>query len=142
MNKRYIVKLDEVERASLLEVIQKGNHSARKVRRAQTLLLADEGTSDEQITRALKTSLSTVERTRKRFVEEGFEAALSERSRPGVPKKLDGKQEAFIVATACSTPPKGRSRWTMQLIADRMVEAGLVESVSDETVRRTLKKTS
>lgn len=121
MNKRYVVKLEEAERASLMEVIQKGKHSARKVRRAQTLLLTDEGHPDEQITRALKTSLSTVERTRKRFVEEGFEAALSERSRCGAPKKLDGKQEAFVVATACSTPPKGRSRWTMQLddAADR-----------------------
>ena len=85
--------------------------------------------------------MQTVERIRKRFVEEGLEAALTERRRPGGKAKLDGRQEAFLIALACSAAPQGRQRWTMQLLADRVVEIGLVPSLSDDTVRRTLKKT-
>jgi transposase len=142
MNKRYIVQLEDAERKQLLEIVKKGKHSSRKVRRAQTLLLADEGQSDEQIAYVLQTSLSTVHRTRRQLVEEGLEAALSEAPRSGRPVKLDGKGEALIVATACSTPPKGRSRWTLKLLAGRVVELGVAESIAPETVRQTLKKTS
>lgn len=97
---------------------------------------------DQHIAQALNSSVSTVERVRKRFVEEGLEAALSERERLGalLRRKLDGKAEAYLVALACSEPPEGRERWTMQMLADKMVEVELVERMSDETVRRTLKK--
>lgn len=106
-------------------------------------MLADEGHRDDQIAQMLKVGQSTVHRTRQRCVEEGVEKALTERPRPGSKAKLDGKIEAlaFLVATACSDAPEGRKRWTMQLLADRLVALNLVESISDETVRRTLKKT-
>ena len=140
--KLYRVDLSEQERTSLLALIQKGKAAARKVRRAHLLLLAAEGQSDRQIAAALHTGTATVERLRKRFVEEGLEAALSEKARPGARRKLDGKQEAFLVALTCSAPPQGRRCWTMQLLADRLVELGLVEAISDETVRRRLKQTN
>jgi transposase len=140
--KRYRIDLSEQERTSLLALIQKGKAAARKVRRAHLLLLCAEGQTDRQIAVALHTGTATVERLRKRFVEEGLEAALSEKPRPGARRKLDGKQEAFLVALTCSAPPEGRRCWTMQLLADRLVELGLVEAVSDETVRRLLKQTN
>lgn len=142
MKSKCRVQLEGSERSELLEIVKKGKHSSRKVRRAQTLLLADEGQTDEGISKTLKTSRSTVERTRKQFVEEGLEATLSERSRSGRPPKLDAKAEATLVATACSSPPKGRERWTIRLLADRVVEMGVVEAVAPETVRQTLLKTS
>ena len=141
MQKRYVVDLSGEERSMLLSLTQKGQPKARKVRRAQILLLADEDRTDEAIAKSLHVGRSTVERTRKRFVQEGLQAALSERARIGAQPKLDGKQEAFLVALACSDPPSGQKRWTMRLLADRIVELGLIESLSDETVRRTLKKT-
>jgi transposase len=104
------------------------------------LVLANEGPTDEEIARALDASVSTVERVRKRFVEEGLEAALSERPRPGARRKLDGRQEAYLVALASSDPPEGKKYWSMQLLADRLVELEIVEEISDETVRRMLKK--
>ena len=140
MVKRYRVDLTEAERAHVLRITQGGQAPARRVRRAQTLLLAADGHPDHVIAQMLHIGHATVERTRQRFVEEGFEAALSERPRPGSRPKLDGKQEAFLVALACSTPPEGRKCWTMQLLADRLVAAGVIEAISDETVRRTLKK--
>jgi transposase len=139
--KIYHVTLEETERTRLEEVIRKGRHASRKVRRAQTLLLAAEGKTDETISDTLKVSLSTVARTRKQCVEEGIEAALSEAPRSGRPVTLDGKGEAFVVATACSAAPKGRKRWTLQLLAERIVELGITETISTETVRQTLKKT-
>ena len=142
MTKRYLVRLEDTEREQLLEIVKKGKHSSRKVRRAQTLLLAEEGHSNEQIAQALRTSVSTVGRTRKQLVEEGLEAALSEAPRSGRPLKLDGKAEALIVATACSTPPEGRARWTMKLLAERVIELGGAEKIAPETVRQTLLKTS
>ncbi len=108
--------------------------------RARILLLSAEGKSDDFIADALKVVPQTVRNIRKRFAQEGLEAALSERPRPGVQRKLDGKQEAFLIALACSDPPPGREHWTMQLLADKLVELGVVESISDETVRRVLKK--
>ena len=104
------------------------------------LVLADEGLTDEEIARALDGSVSTVERVRKRFVQEGLKAALSERPRPGARRKLDGRQEAYLLALASSDPPEGKKHWSMQLLADRVVELEIVEEISDETVRRTLKK--
>jgi transposase len=141
MAKRYLVTLTEEERVSLLGLTKKGKGAARKLTRAHILLQADAGVSDTAIAAALHIGIATVERVRKRFVEEGLDAALSERPRPGGQRKLDGKQEAFLIALACSTPPEGRQRWTMQLLADRLVAVQVVEAISDETVRRTLKKT-
>lgn len=111
------------------------------MKRSQILLLADEGHRDETIATMLKVGESTVHRTRQRCVEEGVESALKERRRSGRTKLLEGKTEAFLIATACSQPPEGRESWTMQLLADRLVELNLVEKISDETIRRTLKKT-
>jgi len=138
--KRYVVELSEEERASLRALTQKGKASARMIRRAHVLLLADTGKTDEAIALALSMGVATLERLRKRFVLEGLSAALQERPRPGARAKLDAKAEAFLIALACSDPPKGRSVWTTQLLADQMVALGKVESLSDETVRRILKK--
>jgi transposase len=141
MAKKYIVTLTDEEREELHGLLQKGTVGARKLNRAHILLLADDGESDEEMATVLHTSLSTVQRTRQRFVEEGFEAALHERRRPGKKRLLQGRTEAFLVALACSDPPRGRKRWTMQLLADRLIELTVVDTISDETVRRTLKKT-
>ena len=143
--KKYVVDLSKEEKERLEELTSKGTTTtgARRLRRAHTLLLANEGMIDQEIARVLNSSVSTVERVRKRFVEEGLEAALSERPRLGAilrRKKLDGKAQAYLVALTCSEPPEGRRRWTMQMLADKMVEVGVVERMSDETVRRTLKK--
>lgn len=140
MPKRYIVDLTEPERTHLRELTKRGKVSARKLTRAHILLQAADGTIDTRIAEMLHVSVSTIERTRRRFVEEGLTAALTERPRPGGQPKLDGTQEAHLVALACSQPPTGRERWTMQLLADRLVELGVVATISDETVRRTLKK--
>jgi transposase len=141
MAKLYRVELSEPERNILLALMQKGRAPVRKLRRAQILLAAANGQSDAPIARVLHSSVSTIERTRKRFVDAGLEAALHEQPRPGARRKLNGKQEAFLIALACSEPPAGRLRWTMQLLADRVIELGVVEAISDETVRRLLKKT-
>lgn len=109
--------------------------------RAHLLLCADAGVLDKASAAALHVGTATVERIRKRFVEDGLEAALSERPRPSGRCKLDGKQEALRIALACRTPPAGRKCWTMQLLADKLVELRVVEAISGETVRRTLKKT-
>ena len=142
MAKRYLVTLREDERAHLLTLTKRGMLSARKLTRAHILLQADAGAMDAAIAAALHVGIATVERVRKRFVEEGLEAALRERPRPGGHRKLNGKQEAFLIALACSTPPEGRTCWTMQLLAGKLVELQVVAAISDETVRRTLKKTS
>ena len=110
------------EQEYLLNLIKKGKATARKVARARVLLLADEGASDAEIAETFHLGLSTVHRTRQRFVEEGLTVALSEQPRLGRTRSLTGKQEAFIVALACSAPPKGRCRWTMELLADRLIE--------------------
>ena len=138
--KKYIVSLTEEERHSLGTLLKAGKVKARKIARAHILLLADEDKPDRAIAEALHVGLSTVARIRERFVEGGIEWALNECPRPGGKRKLDGKAEAFLIATACTTAPAGRGCWTMQLLADRLVEVGFVEGISDETVRRTLKK--
>lgn len=141
MAKKYVVDLTADERTQLLALLKKGKVAARKVCRAQILLQANEEASDAVIAVTLHVGVATVERTRKRFVEEGLAAALTERRRPGGQPKLQGKDEAFLLATACSVPPSGRQRWTLQLLADRLVEVGIVDAISDDTVGRTLKKT-
>ena len=141
MNKRYIVDLAADERAGLRTLLNRGVAPARRLTRARILLLADEGGPDPEIATALHVHRATVERTRRRFVEGGVERALSDRPRPGGRPKLDGKAEAHLVALACSAPPEGRSHWTMRLLADRLVALELVATISDETVRRTLKTT-
>jgi len=141
MRKIYIVDLTEAERATLLNLIKKGTLAARKLNRAHILLQAADGASDQAIADVLHIGRATVERTRKRFVEGNLECALTEAPRPGGRRKLDDKQEAFLIATACSPPPEGQARWTMQLLADQLVELRPGTSVSAETVRRTLKKT-
>lgn len=140
MRKVYVVDLSEEEKAELKSLTKKGKTSARKLNRAHVLLLANEGETDKAIAKALGVGTSTIERIRKRFVEGGLEDALNERSRPGGERKLEGKQEAYLLALASSDPPEGKKRWTMQLLADRLVELEVVDSVSDETVRRTLKR--
>jgi putative transposase len=141
MANKYIINLTATEHEELCRLIKQGKPSARKVARAHMLLHAAEGATDADIAAMLRVGLSTVHRTRQRCVEEGLSSALTERRRPGAIHKLDGKQEAFLVALACSTPPAGREHWTRQLFAERLVELQLVETVSDETVRRVLKKT-
>lgn len=142
MPEKYTVTLNEEERQHLLQLIKQNNLAARRFKRAQILLLADEGHRDETIAQMLYVGESTVHRTRQKFVAGGVEFALSEAPRTGGKRKLDGKAEAFLVATTCSKSPDGRAAWTMQLLADRLVEMKLVKQVSDETVRRTLKKTT
>ena len=141
MAKIYTVSLNDDERDHLRQLTSKGQTKARRLKRAQILLLADQGKTDQQIKDALSVSIPTIERIRKRFVLEGFEQALSEKPRKGKDPLLDGKQEAHLVALACSDAPEGRTTWTMQLLAERLVELDLVETISRETVRRTLKKT-
>jgi len=141
MHKKYIVTLTADERTQLLDLIKKGTLAARKLNRAHILLRADEGATDEAIAAALHIHRTTVERTRQRFVEANLEGALSERPRPGGKRKLDAKQEACLIATACSAPPEGQKRSTLQLLADELVALEVVDTISDETVRRTLKKT-
>ena len=141
MTKKYRISLTDAERETLLALTKKGLLAARKLTRAHILLQADTDATDETIAQALHIGTATVERIRKRFVEGGIEGALTERPRPGGTCKLDGKAEASLVAWACSTPPDDRKQWTMQLLADKLVELKLVEAISDETVRRTLKKT-
>lgn len=138
--KRYIVELNETEREELLAITQTGKSSARKVKRAHILLLSSEGKKDEEISDVLHTSVATIERTRKRCVLEGVKASLKDRPRPGAQSKLDAKGTATLEMLAKSKPPDGRKRWTMQLLADRLVELNIVEGISDETVRVQLKK--
>jgi transposase len=139
--KKYLVDLSADERETLLHLVRRGKHSSRKVTRARILLLAADGLTDEQIVASLKTAFATVERTRKRFVEEGL-GCLNERPRRGQARKLSGKQEAHLIAIACSTPPEGRARWTLRLLADKVVELNFANSIARETVRQVLKKTN
>lgn len=148
MTKKYRVRLSEEERNELEGLVKKGKEAACKRMHAQILLKADEGElgpcwKDEEIVKALDVSVSTVERLRERLVTQGLASALNrapvDRS---ARRKLDGEQEAHLIALACSEPPEGRARWTLELLANRMVELKYVESLSDESVRRVLKKTN
>jgi transposase len=138
MNIRYRVELSEAERGELAALLSGGKHAARKLKRAQILLAADVGTSDEDIATAVAVGGSTVYRTKRAFVEGNLEQALNEEPRPGAARKLSGKEEALLVATACSSPPEGRARWTLDLLAGALVKLTEHESLSRETVRRRL----
>jgi len=140
--KKYIVELTAEERESLLVLTRAGEVPARKMKRAQILLKADEHWKDKDIIAALNTGRSTVERTRKRCVEGGLEKALNEDPRPGARCKLDGRAEAHLIALACSGPPDDSNHWALRALAGELVELGLVESISHEAVRQYLKKTS
>jgi transposase len=146
-NKQYIVTLTVAERSSLQSMIAKGKVAAKKRLHAQILLKADAGPegeawTDQRIGEAFDVGCRTVERLRQRFVEDGLEAALARKPQQNrIPRKIDGAAEAHLIATACSKPPEGRNRWTLKLLADRLVQLELVDTVSTETVRRTLKKT-
>jgi transposase len=147
MHKRYTVTLTETERTYLKQLIAAGTESARKLTHARILLKADQGPDgpgwvDEAISEAVEVSQPTVSRVRKQYVQEGLEAALNRRppTREYV-RKLDGEQEAKLIALACSKPPKGEARWTLRLLADKLVELEVVDAVSYQTVRRVLKKT-
>ena len=139
---KYKVELTESQKSRLGEVAHRGKSPARTVKRALALLKADEGQIDDRIADALSISTRTVVRIRKRFCEERLESALNERPRPGQKRKLDERAEAHLVAIACSDPPEGHSRWTLKLLADKVVELDFAESIARETVRLTLKKTN
>jgi len=138
MNVRYRVELSQTERAELTAIVSGGKHAARKLKRAQILLAAHAGASDDDIATSVAVGGSTVYRTKQRFVLGNLEAALSEQPRPGAGRKLSGKEEALLVATACSKPPQGRARWTLELLAGAMVSLTEHVSLSRETVRRRL----
>jgi transposase len=148
MEKRYRVTLTESERSDLRKLVSVGKTAAQKLVRARILLLADQAEggssmSDPEIVESLGCGRASVERVRKRFVEEGLDLALTPKPSQRVfQRKMDGKAEAHLIALACSTAPEGRSRWTLRLLGDQMVALEHMESVSYETVRRTLKKTS
>jgi transposase len=137
--KKYLVTLSDDEREPLEHLLCGGTHATRTVTRARILLKAAEGWEDRTIAEALSVGRATVERTRQRFVEEGL-GVLADRPRPGTLPKLDEQAEARLLAEACSAAPEGRQRWTLHLLADRVVALGLTESSSYESVRRVLKK--
>lgn len=146
MNKKYIVRLSKKERDELLDVVKRLNGSSQKVKRAQILLKSDirgPNWTDERIAEAFLCRVQTVESLRKRLVTEGFAVALhgKQRDTPPRQKSLDGKQEAKVIAMRLGKPPKGYSNWSLRLLAEHVVELGLVESISHETIRQTLKKT-
>lgn len=147
MQKKYVVELTSKERKCLQEMVNSGRAAGYRIRRAQMLLKADEGAHgpgwpDEQIAEAFGAHSATVSKLRQRLVEEGLEAALARKKREGYPRKLDGDAEAHLVAMVCGKPPDGYKRWTLRLLADRMVELSVVDSVSHMTVSRALKKTN
>ncbi len=137
---KYKIKLTGSERTCLNEVSHRGKAPVRTVKRALALLKADEGLRDREIADVLLVNAATVARARKRYVEEGLEAAINDRPRPGRERKLDGKQEAHLIAFACSAAPQGHTHWTLQLLAGKVVELEFAESISLETVRQILKK--
>ena len=146
--KRYIVTLTAERRQALADLIAAGKAAAPKLAHARILLKADQADGgpawpDDRIAEALDCGVRTVERVRQRFVEQGLEAALirKKQARPSRERALDGRAEARLIALACSAPPDGRAAWTLQLLADKLVELRVVDSVCDETVRRALKKT-
>ncbi len=138
---KYVIKLTDEQDNELLSLLNKGEHNARLIKRANILLQSDAGKTAPHISKDLKTSQQTVYNIRKRFTQGSLDLALYDKPRPGAKRKLDTKQEAHVIATACSQPPEDRTRWTVRLLTDRIVELGIVDEISRETVRRTLKKT-
>ena len=145
MNKKYIVRLTCEERSELINVVKKGKTQAYRIKHAHILLAVDVnglGYTDEKTAELYRCNLNTVTNVRQRFVEEGFEAAIDRKKReePARERILDGEKEARLIAIACGTPPAGRAKWTLQMLADKLVALVVVDSISDQTVRRTLKK--
>jgi transposase len=138
MNVRYRVELSQAEREALMAIVSRGKHAVRKLKRAQILLAADASISDETTAESVAVGTSTVYRTKRRFVEGSLESALNDEPRSGAARKLSGKEEALLIATACSSPPEGRARWTLELLAGAVVRLTAHESLSRETVRRRL----
>lgn len=139
--KKYLVDLTDSEKLELEKLLKSGSHQSRKLTRARILLLANGGKTDSEIVEVLQTARPTVERTRKRFVEEGLDC-LQEKLRHGARPRLDERQQTHLIAVACSPAPEGFARWTLQLLADKAVELGFVTSIAKETVRNVLKKTN
>ena len=147
MKKKYIVRLTGEERSELDHLVKKGKTPGYRMKHANILLAVDAdgpGWTDEKTAEAYRCNRNTVINMRERFVEQGFEAAMErkKRERPGRERILDGEKEAHLIAVACSRPPAGRAKWTLQLLADKLVALNVVDSISDQTVRRTLKKTN
>jgi len=140
--KQFMVQLKEQERHRLQQIVRSGKHKARKIARCRVLLLADgpTGKTDQEISDALDISLGTIFNIRRRYSQEGLERAIGEGARSGQPPKFKGKASAKITAIACSTPPDGQARWTLRLLADRVVELKIVESISHQSVSNILKK--
>jgi putative transposase len=139
--KKYVVDLSAEERATLVQMLRRGKTGTRKLTRARILLKAAEGLSDDAIAAILNVGTATVARTRQRFVEASL-GALDESPRPGAQRKLTGKQEAHLIAVACTPAPEGQARWTLRLLADQVVALGFAPSIARETVRQVLKKTN
>lgn len=137
---KYEVALSEEERKELESLTNRGKHKTRVITRARILLLLNEGKLHKEIISVLKISAPTIWKIAKRYCEEGLSSALEEKPRPGAKPKLDAKGEAHLIALACSEAPDERESWTMQLLAEQIIELGIVDEISDETVRRTLKK--
>lgn len=140
MNKIYKVKLTQAERKRLLAIVSTGRNKATVIRRAHILLKCDEGKTDAEIAEMLYSSTDTVQRLRQRFCEHGLEVSLVDQPHPQPEPHLDEGQEAYLTALACSEPPPGRVRWTLALLAEKLIKAGQVEQISAETVRQVLKK--
>lgn len=142
--KHFRVKLNEQERLRLQKIVRSGKDKARTITRSRILLLADEanGKNDEEISDALNVCLATIFNIRRRYSQEGLERAIGERARSGQPPKFKGRAAAKITAIACSTPPEGQARWSLRLLADRVVELKIVDSISHQSVRNILKKTN
>jgi putative transposase len=142
--KQFYVQLSEYERVRLQKIIRSGKHKARKITRCRILLLADgpNGKTDEEISDALNVCLATIFNIRRRYSQEGLERAIDEGARSGQPPKFKGRAAAKITAIACSTPPDGQAHWSLRLLADRVVELKIVESISHQSVSNILKKTS
>lgn len=138
---KYSVSLSKKQRNELLSIVRKGTHSARVITHARILLMADKGILNKNIAQALSITTMTVYTVRSRFQTDGL-GCLYDRPRPGKPRKLDGKAEARLTAIACSEPPKGHLRWTVRLLADRLVQLDIVDTISHKTVWETLKKTT
>lgn len=142
MRKQYKIELKRSEQSELEALLHKGKSSARKLNRCRLLLLSHEGKTDAQISKTLGIAPATVFNIRYRYCQEGLKEALGEKPRSGAPRKFTGREEAKVTAIACSKPPEGRSRWTLRLLADRIVELKVTDSIGYVSVRRILKKTN
>ena len=142
MKKRIQIHLKVKDRKRLHEIVKKGEAKARKITRCHVLLLSDKKESNSKISRTLDIALLTIRRIQQRYVDGGLESAIEDRPRSGKPPKFSGKQQAKITALACSSPPEGRSRWTLRLLADKVIELELVDDISYKTVGEILKKTN